>query len=117
MADNEIDQISDKLDELQDEFESVHAEAGKRRLSIQASRSSPSKLLENVFETLMPLTAFVVADGDVTRAELVDKAQNDQLKTLIKPVLDAFAAANGHYKESRTASEKLKADVSHPSWP
>ena len=58
-----------------------------------------------------PLTAYVVADGDVTKAEMVDKAQNEHIRTLMKPVQEAFASANGRYKDARKLTRDIQISV------
>ena len=100
MADQEIATISQKLQEVKGKFQSIRENGERCQGAIKASQLKPLYLLGDVLEKMGPLTAYVVADGDVTKAEMVDKAQNEHIRTLIKPVQDAFASANGRYEDA-----------------
>ena len=107
MADQEIATILQKVQEVDRTFEGIRKNAIDRQGTIKVSSLKPSYLLGDVLEKLGPLTAYVVADGDVTKAEMLNKAENEHIKSLIKPVQEAFTSANGRYK----AAMKLTADT------
>ena len=111
MAEQEVATISQKVREVEGSFESVRKNGEKRQDAIKASQLKPSYLLGDVLEKMGPLTAYVVADGDVTKAEMVDKSHNEHIRTLIKPVQEAFASANGRYKGARKLTRDTQITV------
>ncbi|KAL9603543.1 MAG: hypothetical protein Q9219_001045 [cf. Caloplaca sp. 3 TL-2023] len=108
MAGNEVATISRKLLDVESEIARIRGNGEKRQDAIKASQLKPSHLIGDVLEKMTPLTAYVVADGDVTKAEMVDSAQNEHVRTLIKPIQDAFAAANGRYNQARTLTRNAQ---------
>ena len=42
---------------------------------------------------------------------MVDKAQNEHIRTLIKPVQEAFAPANGRYQDARKLTRDIQISV------
>ena len=80
---------------------------------VKASELKPSYLLGDVLEKLGPLTTYVVAGGDVTRADILDKAQNEHIRSLIKPVHDAFTSAIGRYKAAMKLNANTQITVQH----